>query len=333
MSVRSKVRLGVASSAPSQTRRMVLVTDSMSVTTQAPYTVHTSFAKYGDLVARAVMQYGLDRRCDVNGTVWDAALGTWQYTGASPYDLVLHTCGQPQHTSRAWASGPIARSVPYRTVGSAATITGVTNVAAAVVTTSGAHGFIDGQRVVISGVGGATGANNTWGIHVLSSNTFSLTQNGGSGPGVYTSGGTVQGIEYTPGVQFLFVQFGINDAGNGYTAAEYQASLTARLNDWAEVDYKFLLQTWTTNIGPTSTTQGRQDYYDACVAAAAAATPGRFQSSIPFFNMYNATTTVDAPVGGDAISWSGDPHFTGNGHAAFANSIIPGVKAHLGWTL
>jgi hypothetical protein len=82
-----------------------------------------------------------------------------------------------------------------------ATITGVTNVANAVVTTSTNHDFQTGDYVVISGVGGATGVNNqtglAWGpITVLSPTTFQINNSGS--PGAYTSGGTAVDMSLTP---------------------------------------------------------------------------------------------------------------------------------------
>jgi Tfp pilus tip-associated adhesin PilY1 len=67
-------------------------------------------------------------------------------------------------------------------------ITDASNAAPIVVTTSSAHGFSTGDRVIIEGVQGNDGANGTWAITVVSSTTFSL--NSTNGTGAYTSGGT-----------------------------------------------------------------------------------------------------------------------------------------------
>jgi len=73
------------------------------------------------------------------------------------------------------------------------TITGVTNAASAVVTTSGAHGLGVGDKVTIASVVGATGVNGTWVISAVGSTT-TFTVPVGAAPGAYSSGGTVTAI-------------------------------------------------------------------------------------------------------------------------------------------
>lgn len=72
-------------------------------------------------------------------------------------------------------------------------VTGATN-ATPIVITATAHGFTDGDIVVIGGVGGNTAANNIWKIKNQATSTFELCDvNDGStnsvGNGAYTSGG------------------------------------------------------------------------------------------------------------------------------------------------
>lgn len=72
-------------------------------------------------------------------------------------------------------------------------ITGATN-ATPIVITSTAHGFANGDIVVILGVGGATAANNVWKVKTVLANTFELADvvdgtTNSVGNGVYTSGG------------------------------------------------------------------------------------------------------------------------------------------------
>lgn len=111
------------------------------------------------------------------------------------------------------------------------TITDVTNVSPPVVTTSVAHLFATGDRVRISGVLGATGANGDFTITVLSSTTFSL--DGAAAPGVYTSGGTVVDRALTP--QLTIPSDGDNlDASSVNAAFEALADRTQFLV--AEVD-------------------------------------------------------------------------------------------------
>ncbi len=74
------------------------------------------------------------------------------------------------------------------TLTSPLTVSAATN-ASPVVLTTGTHGLTTGAVVVVTGVGGTTGANGTWVVIVLSATTFSLT--GSTGGGVYTSGGSV----------------------------------------------------------------------------------------------------------------------------------------------
>lgn len=71
-------------------------------------------------------------------------------------------------------------------------ITGATN-ATPIVITATAHGFANGDLVVIGGVGGNLAANGTWLVANQAANTFELTKttNGGNsvGSAAYTSGG------------------------------------------------------------------------------------------------------------------------------------------------
>ncbi len=78
-------------------------------------------------------------------------------------------------------------------------ITGASN-ASPISITDVAHGYITGQTVSISGVGGNTAANGIWVITKTGANTFTL--NGTTGNGAYTSGGTASlafsGNQQTP---------------------------------------------------------------------------------------------------------------------------------------
>lgn len=72
------------------------------------------------------------------------------------------------------------------------TITGATN-ASPIVITSTAHGYADGDRVLIEGVAGNTAANGMWTVANQTANTFELA--GSTGNGAYTSGGTANVYE------------------------------------------------------------------------------------------------------------------------------------------
>lgn len=76
-------------------------------------------------------------------------------------------------------------------VGTAGAITGATN-ATPIVITQTAHGFVDGQTVYVTGVGGNTAANGSWVVNQLTADTYEL--NGSVGNGTYTSGGTGQRV-------------------------------------------------------------------------------------------------------------------------------------------
>lgn len=97
-------------------------------------------------------------------------------------------------------------------------VSAATNASPIVITTTVAHQFATGDRVVISGVGGNTAANGSWTITKATSTTFSL--NGSSGSGAYTSGGTAKNYSLTP-------QFQIPDDGDTIDAASVNAAFEA----------------------------------------------------------------------------------------------------------
>jgi hypothetical protein len=75
-------------------------------------------------------------------------------------------------------------------------ITAITNAIGAQVTTSTAHGLTTGQRVQISGVAGATGANGIWTVTLVDTTHFTIDNAGA--PGAYTSGGLVETLVPLP---------------------------------------------------------------------------------------------------------------------------------------
>lgn len=83
------------------------------------------------------------------------------------------------------------------------TITDATNEDPITITAS-SHGFMSGDLVTVSGVGGNAAANGTWRIVRFSRDKFILL--GSSGNGQYTSGGTVGGPDYGS-VQHAIVSF------------------------------------------------------------------------------------------------------------------------------
>ena len=80
-----------------------------------------------------------------------------------------------------------------------ATINGATNASPIVVSTTSAHGFFTGDKVLIVGVVGNTAANGIFTITVTDSTHFSL--NSTTGSGVYTSGGTAVDLRLLPPAQ------------------------------------------------------------------------------------------------------------------------------------
>lgn len=72
-------------------------------------------------------------------------------------------------------------------------ITGATNASPIAITTTTNHHLTTGQTLVIANVGGNTAANGSWTITVTGNTT--LTLNGSTGNGSYTSGGTAYNFE------------------------------------------------------------------------------------------------------------------------------------------
>lgn len=102
----------------------------------------------------------------------------------------------PEASALAAAAGAMVLGVRLPTVTAGAvhakaakTVSDATNATPIVITTSAAHGLVDGDVVTIGSVGGNTAANGTWIVNALTSTTFSLI--GSVGNSAYTSGGTV----------------------------------------------------------------------------------------------------------------------------------------------
>lgn len=310
--------------AGTEVRQLALVGDSISFATQAG-TEYSNFTRYGDLLARALKGWGVNRY----STDWGNSFGVWQ-NGTTPRDLVYRDLASSGYSSGMWPAGVKGRSVPRETFGAAMTVTGVTNEAYPVVTTSTDHGLASGDIVEISGVGGATGVNNVFAVRVASSTTFRLYNAGGVSPGTYTSGGTAYRARYTPAVDFLLVQFGTNESNAGaplpYDGSNYQAALRGLLDAWPNARRKYVFQSWVPSTGATATTQGRQDYHDAVIAAAAAATPGVDQSAAVGAVFDRGTGTSVTPPAG--LTYDGT-HANAAGFAALFNAIWPAVWADL----
>lgn len=85
------------------------------------------------------------------------------------------------------------------------TVINASNTSPIVITSGANHGLVTGDQIVVSGVGGNTGANGTFFVTVLSLTTLSL--NGSAGNAAFTSAGTWT----SPQTMRTSVQFGIND--------------------------------------------------------------------------------------------------------------------------
>lgn len=97
-------------------------------------------------------------------------------------------------------------------------ITGASNANPTVITSVG-HNLTTGVKVTISGVGGNTGANGTFDVTVIDSNTFSIAVDTSLGS-AYTSGGTwkatgVLDFNYSPTVAKNFA------SGSTYSVLVY----------------------------------------------------------------------------------------------------------------
>lgn len=104
-----------------------------------------------------------------------------------PGTVQLFKNGQPIAGTLDTTTG-IVTFAPVATV----SISGISKAAAGVVTAAAAHGLVNGQAVLLAGIGGMTQLNNvTTTATVLTSTTFSIPVNT-TGYGTYTSGGTVR---------------------------------------------------------------------------------------------------------------------------------------------
>lgn len=124
-------------------------------------------------------------------------------------------------------------------------------------------------------------------------------------------------------VDYLIVQLGYNDCAASVSAwATYQTNLTARLNDWTNVAYKFALLSWLPATGTNLT-----NWVAAFNAGAAAATPGYRQTSIPAF-IYGGAGGATRPNVVNALSYDG-VHLNEAGHRAYYETFAPQIAAAL----
>jgi hypothetical protein len=119
-------------------------------------------------------------------TRWDATIPTLQAETGMVNGEVAMLAGAATAGDGGGGAVTFSTSIPAaRTV----VTPGATNAIPIEITTSGAHLFVSGQRVLVANVKGNTAANGTWTITVTSSTKFTL--NGSTGNGAWTSGGAV----------------------------------------------------------------------------------------------------------------------------------------------
>lgn len=107
------------------------------------------------------------------------------------------------------------------------TISAATNTSPIVLTVAatnvgGGLGIVTGQTITVSGVGGNTAANNTWNNIIVTNGGTTITLNGSTGNGAYTSGGTVFPDSYANNSiqQFGISNIGLNNFLNGIYIGE-----------------------------------------------------------------------------------------------------------------
>ncbi len=125
-----------------------------------------------------------------NGTTWEILVG-----GGDPYQV-------------AYAIYSALFDI-NNLVGSTMSVSAISKVSAAVVTTTLNHGLVSGNTTTISGALGMTGANGTWTVTVLTPTTFSIPYNSTGAP-TYTGGGVL-----TPNTRNQVIT--INDYPNTYS--------------------------------------------------------------------------------------------------------------------
>ena len=124
--------------------------------------------------------------------------GTWTY---SVYPLVtqegalMSLAGANTITGNITLNGQVGLGVEQLYDSSTGTISNASNTSPITITTNSTAGLINGETVVISGVGGNTAANGTFTIANLTSNSFDLLGSTGSAP--YVSGGQWTSLNYS----------------------------------------------------------------------------------------------------------------------------------------
>jgi hypothetical protein len=117
----------------------------------------------------------------------------YEHTILCFYEALEIWCAPLKLDSTLFANQEIKSIVTYEGAswlsigGAQRTITGASNATPIVITTSGNHGYLTGDKVDISDVGGNTAANGNWTVTKLTDTTFSLDTSVGNG--AYTSGG------------------------------------------------------------------------------------------------------------------------------------------------
>lgn len=179
------------------------------------------------------------------------------------------------------------------------TITGATNASPIAITTSGDHGWANGDSVTITGVLGNTAANGTFTITSTGATTFTLDSSTGSG--AYTSGGTAERNKYCS----LYYD---NTVGADVFYANDQ---TVNKEGWGATTGEAQLQLWTVGLNNASGTVNMTDYtlnYAEIHALASGTVPVNFSG-------------LEFKVGMSGLNDDGSGTYTGTADALIDNPV------------
>jgi hypothetical protein len=153
---------------------------------------------------------------------------------------------------------------PSSTIGGS--ITGTSNTAPISVSTSGAHGLVNGSQVYVGGVLGNTAANGFQTVTVTGSNSFSL--NNTTGNGAYGGGGTVYSVALYP-----FVADNTGTTAGNEPAGSITQTITANAGVYCSNYLPFVGVDWESNL----------DLADRCTLAIQTLSPGGPKGAVQYF--------------------------------------------------
>lgn len=210
------------------------------------------------------------------------------------------------------------------------TITGITQANPAVVTTSGAHGLSDGDKVKISGVVGMTEVNSyTFTVANSTSTTFELLNTNSTGYTAYSSGGTVLKLINTiSGLSYLEGETVDILADGAVLPSETVASGSITLDRHAEyvivgLGYESILETNNIEVkGPVGTIQGSTGAIYETIA--------RFYKTLGGKIGYNDTTTDTILFRDGSSNMDASPDlFTGDKRILFPHGYESELRVYI----